>query len=96
MKYNIITEKNSLYESEGGDCLASIKEVAQKVGVGVGTVSRVLNSTGYVSDETRIKVETAMKELNYIPNELARNLLSKKSGIVAIIIPKISHPFLQR
>ena len=34
-----------------------------------------------------------MKELNYIPNELARNLLSKKSGIVAIIIPKISHPF---
>ena len=93
MKYNIITEKNSLYESEGGDCLASIKEVAQKAGVGVGTVSRVLNSTGYVSDETRIKVETAMKELNYIPNELARNLLSKKSGIVAIIIPKISHPF---
>jgi len=32
MKYNIITEKNSLYESEGGDCLASIKEVAQKAG----------------------------------------------------------------
>ena len=75
------------------DYLASIKEVAQKAGVGVGTVSRVLNSTGYVSDETRNKVETAMKELNYIPNELARNLLSKKSGIVAIIIPKISHPF---
>ena len=73
--------------------MASIKEVAQKAGVGVGTVSRVSNSTGYVSDETRIKVETAMKELNYIPNELARNLLSKKSGIVAIIIPKISHPF---
>ena len=62
-----------MYESEGGDYLASIKEVAQKAGVGVGTVSRVLNSTGYVSDETRIKVETAMKELNYIPNELARN-----------------------
>ena len=54
-----------MYESEGGDYLASIKEVAQKAGVGVGTVSRFLNSTGYVSDETRIKVETAMKELNY-------------------------------
>ena len=73
--------------------MASIKEVARKANVGVGTVSRVLNSTGYVSDETRKKVEEAMKELNYIPNELARNLLSKKSGIVAIIIPKISHPF---
>lgn len=73
--------------------MASIKEVARKANVGVGTVSRVLNSTGYVSDETRKKVEEAMQELNYIPNELARNLLSKKSGIVAIIIPKISHPF---
>ncbi len=73
--------------------MASIKEVARKAEVGVGTVSRVLNSTGYVSDETRKKVEAAMRELNYIPNELARNLLNKKSGIVAIIIPKISHPF---
>ena len=65
-----------MYESEGGDCLASIKEVAQKAGVGVGTVSRVLNSTGYVSDETRIKVETAMKELNYIPDRKSTRLNS--------------------
>ena len=33
--------------------MASIKDVAQKAGVGVGTVSRVLNNSGYVSDETR-------------------------------------------
>ena len=92
-RYNETAKKPCYNMYEGGDYLASIKEVAQKAGVGVGTVSRVLNSTGYVSDETRNKVETAMKELNYIPNELARNLLSKKSGIVAIIIPKISHPF---
>ena len=95
-RYNEAAKKPCYNMYEGGDYLASIKEVAQKAGVGVGTVSRVLNSTGYVSDETRIKVETAMKELNYIPNELARNLLSKKSGIVAIIIPKISHPFFCR
>ena len=48
----------------GGDYLASIKEVAQKAGVGVGTVSRVLNSTGYVSDETRIKVAVSYTHLN--------------------------------
>ncbi len=41
--------------------MASIKEVARKAEVGVGTVSRVLNSTGYVSDETRKKVEAAMR-----------------------------------
>ena len=73
--------------------MTSIKDVAQRAGVGVATVSRVLNETGYVSAETRKKVQDAMEELNYIPNELARNLLHKKSGIVAIIIPKISHPF---
>ena len=72
--------------------MASIKEVAQKAGVGVGTVSRVLNSTGYVSDETRIKVETAMKELNYIPNELARNLLE----LSQLLFPKYHIRFLQR
>ena len=71
--------------------MASIKEVAQKAGVGVGTVSRVSNSTGYVSDETRIKVETAMKELNYIPNELAR-----KVELSQLLFPKYHIRFLQR
>ena len=49
--------------------MASIKDVAQKAGVGVGTVSRVLNNSGYVSDETREKIEEAMKNLQYTPNE---------------------------
>ena len=62
--------------------MASIKDVAQKAGVGVGTVSRVLNNSGYVSDETREKIEEAMKNLQYTPNELARNLYHKKSGII--------------
>lgn len=65
--------------------MASIKDVAQKAGVGVGTVSRVLNNSGYVSDETREKIEEAMKNLQYTPNELARNLYHKKSGIIAVL-----------
>ena len=72
--------------------MASIKDVAQKAGVGVGTVSRVLNNSGYVSDETREKIEEAMKNLQYTPNELARNLYHKKSGIIAVPnIPSNSH-----
>lgn len=67
--------------------MASIKDVAQKAGVGVGTVSRVLNNSGYVSDETREKIEEAMKNLQYTPNELARNLYHKKSGIIAVLVP---------
>lgn len=73
--------------------MASIKDVARSAGVGLGTVSRVLNNTGYVAQETRDKIEKAMQELNYIPNELARNLLKNKTGIVGIIIPDIDHPF---
>ena len=39
------------------------------------------------------KIEKAMKELNYIPSELGRNLKMQKSGIVGIIVPDIAHPF---
>ncbi len=60
--------------------MASIKDVAKKAGVGVGTVSRFLNDSGYVSEEARAKIEDAMKKLDYIPNELARNLYHKKQA----------------
>ena len=73
--------------------MAGIKDVARLAGVGVGTVSRAINNKGYVSKETKEKIVKAMKELDYTPNELARNLYRKKSGIVAVLVPTISHPF---
>jgi len=73
--------------------MAGIKDVAKKAGVGVGTVSRAVNNTGYVALETRKKIERAMKELNYTPNELARNLYHKRTGIVAVLVPTVAHPF---
>ena len=48
--------------------MAGIKDVAKRAGVGVGTVSRMLNDSGYVAEETREKIEVAMRELNYTPN----------------------------
>ena len=54
--------------------MASIRDVAKEAGVGVGTVSRFLNDSGYVSEDTSVKIEEAMKKLDYTPNELARNL----------------------
>ena len=51
-----------------------IKDVAMAAGVSIATVSHVLNSTRYVSDETRRKVEKAMKDLSYSPNYLAKSL----------------------
>ncbi|MDD3338297.1 MAG: LacI family DNA-binding transcriptional regulator [Lachnospiraceae bacterium] len=73
--------------------MAGIKDVAKLAGVGVGTVSRAINDTGYVSQEAKAKIDAAMEELHYIPNELARNLYRKKSGIIAVLVPTISHPF---
>lgn len=76
--------------------MASIRDVAKQAGVGVGTVSRVLNDSGYVSEESRAKINAAMKKLDYIPNELARNLYHKKTGIIAVLIPNVSNPFFAK
>lgn len=73
--------------------MASIRDVAKKANVGATTVSRVLNNSGYVSEETRGKIMRAMEELNYTPNELARNLFHKKTGIIAVLVPDVAHPF---
>ena len=72
--------------------MASIRDVAKKANVAACTVSRVMNGTANVAPETRQKIEDAMKELNYIPNELARGMFRQTSGTVAMLIPSIRHP----
>lgn len=76
--------------------MAGIKDVAKQAKVGVATVSRALNGSGYVSDETRAKIDRAVKELNYTPNELARNLYHNRSGIIGVVIPDLEHPFFAK
>lgn len=73
--------------------MPTIKDVAKRANVSVATVSRVLNNTGYVNSETRLIVEKAIKELGYVPNELARSLFSKRSNIIGLIVPHISTYF---
>lgn len=73
--------------------MATIKDVAKKVGVTPTTVSRVLNNRGYISDKTRKAVYKAMEELNYQPNEIARSLTKKDTNCIGIILPSIRHPF---
>ena len=71
----------------------TIKDVAEKAGVSVTTVSRVLNNRGYISDKTRKKVMTTMDELNYTPNEMARSFLTNKTRFIALIVPTTENPF---
>ena len=73
--------------------MASINDVAKRAKVAKSTVSLVVNNSGYVSAKTREKVEQAMRELNYVPSQLAKNLSSKHSNIVGIVMPDVMHPF---
>jgi LacI family transcriptional regulator len=71
----------------------SIVDVAKKAGLSPTTVSRVINKTGYFSDATMRKVESAVEELGYRPNWIARSLKGKPSRLVGLIIPDISNVF---
>ena len=64
---------------------SNIRDVAQRAGVAVKTVSRILNGHPYVSDETRERVNAAMRELNFRPSIAARILTGAKSNQVALI-----------
>ncbi|MFK4997099.1 LacI family DNA-binding transcriptional regulator [Bacillus sp. N9] len=73
--------------------MVSIKDVAKHAGVSVATVSRMLNDKGYVSVDTRKKVEASIKELNYRPNEVAMSLFNKQSKTIGLIVLDIMNPY---
>jgi LacI family transcriptional regulator len=66
--------------------MVSIKDVAKRAGVAISTVSKVLNNYPNVSEETKKKVNEAVKELNFVPNSVAAALSSKQSGRVAFLM----------
>ena len=67
----------------------NIKEMAKLAGVSCATISRVLNDSGYVKEDTRKKVMGIIKEYNYTPNMIARSLSSKDSFTIGMIIPGV-------
>jgi len=73
--------------------MTNIKDVAKKAEVSTATVSHVINGTRFVSEPTKQKVLESMKELNYQPNKLASSLRSKKTNIIAFIVPDIANFF---
>lgn len=71
----------------------TVKDVAEKANVSVATVSRVLNGLPGFSPETKEKVQEAIDSLGYQCNIVARNLKTKKSNIVAVLLPKVETTF---
>lgn len=66
----------------------TIKTVAARAGVGRTTVSRVINGSDLVSDEARAAVLAAIAELNYVPNSVARGLVTSRTNAIALVIPE--------
>lgn len=73
--------------------MPTIREVAKHAGVAPITVSRVINKSGYVSQEVRERVETAIADLHYIPNAIGTSLRSSQTHILALILSDITNPF---
>lgn len=73
--------------------MPTIRDVAKRAGVATMTVSRVINNSGYVSEETRAKVETAVADLGYVPNMLGPSLRFKQTNTVALVLTDITNPF---
>lgn len=73
--------------------MVTIYDIAKKANVSAMTVSRVINHSDKISEQTRKRVEAIIKELNYIPNSSARSLVSKKTKILTLMITDISNPF---
>lgn len=72
---------------------ATMKDVAQRSGVTIGTVSHVINGTAPISAETMEKVVQAIDELDYTINPMARYMRSKKSYNVGLLIPNLNNSF---
>jgi len=89
---------NRFHDHTGGQPLGvTISDVAREAGVGVGTVSRVLNNSPRVSEATRERVLAVMRELDYVPNPFARRLSLGRSLTVAVIVPFFTRPsFVER
>ena len=66
--------------------VATLKHVAERAGVGVATVTRVLNNNGYVAEATRARVLAAIEETGYRVNSLARNLKRQRSDVIGHLV----------
>ncbi|MEV6706288.1 LacI family DNA-binding transcriptional regulator [Micromonospora wenchangensis] len=70
-----------------------LKDVAERAGVSVKTVSNVVNGYQHVRPDTRARVEAAIAELRYRPNLSARNLRKGRTGVIALAVPELDVPY---
>jgi LacI family transcriptional regulator len=74
----------------------TIKDVAKEAGVSTATISRVMNNSGYVSEDIKQQVLEVIRKFNYQPNAIARSLKQEKSRSVGIVLPDMANPYFMK
>ena len=74
----------------------TIKDIANKAGVSIASVSRYFNNKSLLSSDTCLRIEKVVNEHNYIPNTLGRLNRISRSGKILVILPTISNPIYQK
>ena len=70
-----------------------MSDIAEKAGVSIATVSRVINEDKNVKDSTREKILKIIEECDYTPSAIARNLSRKDNNTIGVVVPDISNPY---
>src|SRR5260221_14398986 len=83
----------SALKKENALMAATIHDVALEAGVGIGTVSRVVNDSPRVKPETRERVLAAIDKLHYRPDPISRSMISKRTNSLGVIVPFFTRPF---
>ncbi|MGB3151662.1 MAG: LacI family DNA-binding transcriptional regulator, partial [Maribacter sp.] len=89
MKYINVTNYSSLNSNRK----VTIHDIAKELNITAATVSRALNDTGRISENTRKRIKETAARVNYRPNSLASSLRSGKSGSIGVIVPTINRAF---
>ena len=73
--------------------IPTLKEIAEKLGISISTVSRALNDHQDISEVTKERVKALAADLNYIPNIFAKGFRTHKTNIIGVVVPNITHYF---
>ena len=73
--------------------MVSIRDITKQTGYSISTVSRFLNQSGYVSEEAAEKIAAIVKELDYSPNQIARDLSSGHTRKIGVVVPHVRHTY---
>ncbi len=73
--------------------MATMKQVAERAGVSISTVSHVINNTRVVSDDVRRRVLGIIDEMRYVPSAVARSLKNDKTNTIGVLVPNSSNPY---